>query len=121
MDVDLKAAVDASEASGKTVYEELKRVSSGRWTKYSGMVKLFCSDTSFWVSDSAIQLCGGIGYTYGLTSTQPLTQTNVVGFDYTNPSTSTPPAPGASSTSWLVPFNSFFSPADCREVNSCSA
>ncbi|MBP9127675.1 MAG: acyl-CoA dehydrogenase family protein [Elusimicrobia bacterium] len=62
MDVDLKAAVEASEQSGKTVYEELKRVSSGRWTKYSGMVKLFCSDTSFWVSDSAIQLCGGIGY-----------------------------------------------------------
>jgi alkylation response protein AidB-like acyl-CoA dehydrogenase len=62
MDVDLKAAVDASEASGKTVYEEMKKVSTGRWTKYSGMVKLFCSDTSFWVSDSAIQLCGGIGY-----------------------------------------------------------
>jgi butyryl-CoA dehydrogenase len=62
MDVDMKAAVDASEVSGKTVYEELKRVSTGRWTKYSGMVKLFCSDTSFWVSDSAIQLCGGIGY-----------------------------------------------------------
>ena len=62
MDVDLKAAVEASEASGKTVYEEMKKASSGRWTKYSGMVKLFCSDTAFWVADSAIQLCGGIGY-----------------------------------------------------------
>ncbi len=62
MDVDLKAAVEASEKSGKTVYEEMKRVGSGRWTKYSGMVKLFCSDTSFWVADTAIQLCGGIGY-----------------------------------------------------------
>ena len=62
MDVDLKAAVEASEASGKTVYEEMKKVSTGRWTKYSGMVKLFCSDTAFRVADSAIQLCGGIGY-----------------------------------------------------------
>ncbi len=62
MDVDLKAAVEASEKSGKTVYEEMKRVGSGRWTKYSGMVKLFCSDTAFWVADTAIQLCGGIGY-----------------------------------------------------------
>jgi len=62
MDVDLKKAVDASEASGKTVYEELKKVSTGRWTKYSAMTKLFCSDTSFKVADAALQLCGGIGY-----------------------------------------------------------
>lgn len=62
MDVDFKAAVEASEQSGKTVYEEMKRVPSGRWTKYSAMCKLFCSDTAFEVADNAIQLCGGIGY-----------------------------------------------------------
>ncbi len=62
MDVDFKAAVENSETSGKTVYEELKKVATQRWTKYSGMVKLFCSDTAFWAADSAIQLCGGIGY-----------------------------------------------------------
>jgi alkylation response protein AidB-like acyl-CoA dehydrogenase len=62
MDVDLKAAVEASEASGKTVYEEMKKASDHRWTKYSAMVKLFCSDTAFRVANDAIQLCGGIGY-----------------------------------------------------------
>jgi alkylation response protein AidB-like acyl-CoA dehydrogenase len=62
MDVDLKAAVNASEASGKTVYEELKKVSSGRWTKYSAMCKVMCSDTAFNVANTAIQICGGIGY-----------------------------------------------------------
>ena len=40
----------------------MKRVASGRWTKYSAMCKLFCSDTAFEVADNAIQLCGGIGY-----------------------------------------------------------
>ncbi len=62
MDVDLKAAVEASEQSGKTVYEEMKKIGGGRWTKYSAMVKLFCSDTAFKVANDAIQLCGGIGY-----------------------------------------------------------
>jgi alkylation response protein AidB-like acyl-CoA dehydrogenase len=62
MDVELKAAVEASELSGKTVYEELKKISSGRWTKYSAMCKLFCSDTAFNVANTAIQICGGIGY-----------------------------------------------------------
>ncbi len=62
MDVDLHASVEASEKSGKTVYEEMKRVGSGRWTKYSAMVKLFCSDAAFDVANDALQLCGGIGY-----------------------------------------------------------
>ncbi len=62
MDKDVMAAVENSENSGKTVYEELKKVSSGRWTKYSAMSKLFCSDTAFSVANDAIQLCGGIGY-----------------------------------------------------------
>lgn len=62
MDTDFKTAVNAAEASGQTVYEELKKVASQRWTKYSAMVKLFCSETAFKVADQAIQLCGGIGY-----------------------------------------------------------
>ncbi len=62
MDVDLKLAVEASEKSGKTVAEEMKKVSSGRWTKYSAMVKLFCSDMAMKVTTDAVQLCGGIGY-----------------------------------------------------------
>jgi alkylation response protein AidB-like acyl-CoA dehydrogenase len=62
MDVDLKAAVAASESSGKTVYEELKKAGAARWTKYSAMCKLMCSDTAFNVANTAIQICGGIGY-----------------------------------------------------------
>lgn len=62
IDVGVKAAVEASEQSGKTVYEELKKVSKQRWTKYSAMTKLFCSDTAFKVAADAIQLCGGVGY-----------------------------------------------------------
>ncbi len=62
MDVDLKAAVEASEKSGKSVYEELKKVGSGRWTKYSAMCKVMCSDTAFNTANTAIQICGGIGY-----------------------------------------------------------
>lgn len=62
MDVGLKAAVEASEKSGKTVYEEMKKAGAGRWTKYSAMCKLFCSDTAFKVANDAIQICGGIGY-----------------------------------------------------------
>ncbi|MBI1979944.1 MAG: acyl-CoA dehydrogenase family protein [Elusimicrobia bacterium] len=62
MDKDLLAAEALSEKSGKTVYEELKKVSSKRWTKYSAMVKLFCSDVAMKVTTDAVQLCGGIGY-----------------------------------------------------------
>ncbi len=62
MDKDLLAAVEASEKSGKTVYEEMKQVSEQRWTKYSAIVKLFCSDMAMKVTTDAVQLCGGIGY-----------------------------------------------------------
>ncbi len=62
MDKDLLLAVDASEKSGKTVYEEMKQVSEQRWTKYSAIVKLFCSDMAMKVTTDAVQLCGGVGY-----------------------------------------------------------
>ena len=62
MDKDLIAGVAASEKSGKTVYEEMKKVSEHRWTKWSAMVKLFCSDVAMKVTTDAVQLCGGIGY-----------------------------------------------------------
>lgn len=62
MDKDLAAAIEASEQSGKTVYEEMNRLSNKRWTKWSAMVKLFCSDVAMKVSTDAVQVCGGIGY-----------------------------------------------------------
>jgi butyryl-CoA dehydrogenase len=62
MDQDLIKAVDASEKSGKTVYEELKKISKTRWTKESAMVKLYCSDVAMKVTTDCVQLCGGVGY-----------------------------------------------------------
>jgi len=62
MDKDLVPAMQNSEKSGKSVYEELKKVSDKRWTKESAMVKLYCSDMAMKVSTDAVQLCGGIGY-----------------------------------------------------------
>lgn len=62
MDKDLLSAVEASEKSGKTIYEELRKISEKRWTKWSAMTKLFCSDVAMKVSTDAVQICGGIGY-----------------------------------------------------------
>jgi len=62
MDIDFKAAVEASEANGTLVYDELKKVAKQRLTKYSAMCKLYCSDTADWVTGKCIDLCGGIGY-----------------------------------------------------------
>ncbi|OGR82148.1 MAG: acyl-CoA dehydrogenase [Elusimicrobia bacterium RIFCSPHIGHO2_01_FULL_64_10] len=62
MDKDLLPAVEASEKSGRTVYEEMEELSGKRWTKESAMVKLFCSDMAMRVTTDAVQICGGIGY-----------------------------------------------------------
>ncbi len=62
MDVDFKAAIEASEKSGKTVAEEAKKLSKKRWTKESGMVKLYCSEMAMKVTTDCVQLAGGIGY-----------------------------------------------------------
>ena len=62
MDHELLQAVETSEKSGKAVYDELKQIASRRWTKYSAMVKLYCSDVAMKVTTDAVQLCGGIGY-----------------------------------------------------------
>jgi alkylation response protein AidB-like acyl-CoA dehydrogenase len=62
MDKDLVAAVEKSEQSGKTVYQEMNAVMDKRWTKESAMVKLFCSDAAMRVTTDAVQICGGIGF-----------------------------------------------------------
>lgn len=62
MDETYKAGVEASEKSGKPVAEEMKKISRKRWTKESGMVKLYCSDMAMKVTTDAVQLAGGIGY-----------------------------------------------------------
>ena len=62
VDKDLIVAVEAGEKSGNTVYEEMKKISGTRWTKYSAMVKLYCSDVAMKVTTDAVQICGGVGY-----------------------------------------------------------
>lgn len=62
MDETFVAAIDAAEKSGKTVAEEMKKLSKRRWTKESGMVKLYCSDMAMKVTTDCVQLAGGIGY-----------------------------------------------------------
>ncbi|OVE76944.1 acyl-CoA dehydrogenase [bacterium F11] len=62
MDKTFTAAIENSEKSGKTVAEEMKKLSRKRWTKESGFVKLFCSDMAMKVTTDCVQLAGGIGY-----------------------------------------------------------
>jgi alkylation response protein AidB-like acyl-CoA dehydrogenase len=62
MDKDFVQAIDNSEKSGKTVAEDIKKLSRRRWTKESGMVKLYNSDMAMKVTTDCVQLAGGIGY-----------------------------------------------------------
>jgi butyryl-CoA dehydrogenase len=53
------------EAARSLLYNVTRLIDSDktrRWTKESAMVKLFCSETSMWVTTEAVQICGGIGY-----------------------------------------------------------
>jgi len=62
MDKELIPAMDNAIANGTRVHDELKKLKGKRWTKYSGMTKLFCSDTAMQVADECINLCGGIAF-----------------------------------------------------------
>lgn len=63
MDKDFIAASQNAVKNNTTVHDELKALKGPRWTKYSAMAKLFCSDTAMQVADRCINLCGGIAYT----------------------------------------------------------
>ncbi len=63
MDEDFKKASAAAVQNNTTVHDELKALKGPRWTKYSAISKLFCSDTAMKVADRCINLCGGIAYT----------------------------------------------------------
>ena len=63
MDKNFMAASAAAVANNTTVHDELKKLKGPRWTKYSAISKLFCSDTAMKVADRCINLCGGIAYT----------------------------------------------------------
>lgn len=63
MDKDFLAASQNALKNNTTVHDELKNLKGPRWTKYSAMAKLFCSDTAMQVADRCINLCGGIAYT----------------------------------------------------------
>lgn len=62
MDAEFIPAMEAAVANGTTLHDELKKLSKERWTKYSSMCKLFCSETAFEVAEQCLNLCGGIGY-----------------------------------------------------------
>ncbi len=63
MDEDFTKASAAAVQNNTTVHDELKALKGPRWTKYSAISKLFCSDTAMKVADRCINLCGGIAYT----------------------------------------------------------
>lgn len=63
MDKDFLTASANALKNNTTVHDELKALKGPRWTKYSAMAKLFCSDTAMQVADRCINLCGGIAYT----------------------------------------------------------
>lgn len=62
MDEQWMTAVQAALANKTTVHDELKKIKSIRWTKYSAMAKLFCANTAMEVADECVTLCGGVGY-----------------------------------------------------------
>ncbi|MBI4369408.1 MAG: acyl-CoA dehydrogenase family protein [Elusimicrobia bacterium] len=62
MDKIQKEAYARAKESGKLVYEEMRALNPGRVTKYSAMVKAFCSDVAMQVTTDCVQMCGGIGY-----------------------------------------------------------
>jgi len=63
MDKEFIVAYNNALQNSTTVHEELKKVMKGRWTKYSAMAKLYCSETAMQVADNCVTLCGGIAYT----------------------------------------------------------
>ena len=62
MDKEIKPAIEAAVSGGGIVYDEMKKRKVRRFTKESGMVKVFCSDTAMKVTTDCVQMCGGIGY-----------------------------------------------------------
>lgn len=62
MDKQLIPAMQNAVKNGTTAHDELKKLKGPRWTKYSGMTKLFCSETAKEVADACIDLCGGIAF-----------------------------------------------------------
>lgn len=63
MDTEFIPASREAVKNGTTVHDELKKLKGERWTKYSAMAKLFCSNTAMEVTDECVTLCGGIAYT----------------------------------------------------------
>ena len=57
-----KPAIEKGLADNVPVYDVLKTLGAKRWTKESGMCKVFCSDAAMKVTADCVQMCGGIGY-----------------------------------------------------------
>ncbi len=62
MDVTFSPSWDEAEKNGEFVADVMRKNSKKRWTKESGMVKLYCSEMSMKVTTDCVQLAGGIGY-----------------------------------------------------------
>ncbi|MBI1774743.1 MAG: acyl-CoA dehydrogenase family protein [Proteobacteria bacterium] len=62
MDNSVGPAVEAALKKGTIVFDEMTALDVKRWTKESGMCKVYCSDTAMKVTIDCVQMCGGIGY-----------------------------------------------------------
>jgi len=62
MDAANGPAIRKAMTEGRIVYDCMQELDTKRWTKESGMCKVFCSDTAMRVTTDCVQMCGGIGY-----------------------------------------------------------
>ncbi len=62
LDSSFKPALSKGLAENIPVYDAMKSLGTQRWTKESGMCKVFCSDAAMKITTDCVQMCGGIGY-----------------------------------------------------------
>jgi len=62
MDRELLPAINKGVKEGKIIYDVMNEMEVHRWTKESGMCKVFCSDAAMKITTDCVQMCGGIGF-----------------------------------------------------------
>ena len=62
MDREMAPAIAKAIGEDRIVFDVMNELGTRRWTKESGMCKVFGSDTAMKVALDCVQMCGGIGY-----------------------------------------------------------
>ena len=62
IDRHLVAAIQKGVEENKIIYDAMEEMDYPRWTKESGMCKVFCSDAAMQITTDCVQMCGGIGF-----------------------------------------------------------